>query len=137
MPNLIERKIAAYVRKNYPLKLKIVNSSKTPLYNQRCHLNAYEAVQDGRATGIIECVVIGKDNDPVTHFINITSEGNYVDFTLGRYYAGYDYLFVRTVEVDKHTDMVEVLQKAKLSLLEKVVPKWLVNSNLLNNYSFS
>ena len=82
-------------------KIEKVNSGVCR-QNFRCHLNSvHDALNEGHEK-IVMCFYIQKeeyfsDPYPSVHFINIDSDGNYIDNTLGRWSEAYDYYFIRFI----------------------------------------
>lgn len=71
---------------------------------------------------MVEVVVI--DSDKATaHYINMQSDGTYVDYTLGWHWSGADYRFVRYVPFTEWPNITTQLEKLKAELC-KSVAKW-------------
>lgn len=134
MANFIEKLLAKHVKKTYPKLLTITPNNEMALYNYRCHLNAVEACNLGKAVGIIECVVMASDNDPITHFINIKEDGTYVDYSLGRLESKLPYHFVRTVDPSEFNNPTKMIKQAKLRIVDAVIPKWITRLGILPKY---
>lgn len=135
MPTFLEKKLAKYVKKTYPKLLKVSTNDEMALFNCRSHLNAIEAYNLGKAVGIIECVVMVNEGDPMAHFINIRKDGSYVDYSLGRAALALPYHFVRTVDPSEFSDPVKMLKTAKSRIVDAVVPKFLTKLGIIDKYS--
>jgi len=98
-----------------------------PLINGGCHHNAVHAVKKGDAVAVVECLII-KKNDITAHYINMDSDGDFIDFTLGWGWAGSDYRFIRFLNESEYGSIHEslILLKKKLcggrlGLMEKLL----------------
>jgi hypothetical protein len=107
--------VAAKADQKYAVKMEMDTSAGigSGLYNNSCHLNAVNAAMDGRAAGVVECIMIN-GGYATAHYINMLEDGKYKDFTLGWHYSGSDYRFVRHVpytEWHKISDCLTALKK--------------------------
>lgn len=123
---MIKEKLCRMVRdaadKKYKKKINIGFVDGAGLYNHACHLNAVNRCRDGSSVAVVECVVI--DSDKVTaHYINLQSDGTYVDYTLGWHWSGADYRFVRLVPFTEWSDITGSLSRLKAELC-KPVARW-------------
>ena len=123
--DFLRKRMAKRVRELYPLKLRITPNNEMALYNRKCHLNAIEAVNIGKATGVVECVVICDENEPILHYINIDAEGNYIDYTLGRQFLSFDYHYVRLIKETDYDNIWNIFRKAKFNLVSTVTPRFI------------
>lgn len=106
----------------YQKKIDISFIDGVGLYNHACHLNAVNRCRAGDSAAVVEVVVI--DDDSCTaHYINMQSDGRYVDYTLGWHWSGADYRFVRYVPFTEWGDITSSLNSLKKELC-KPVAKW-------------
>lgn len=120
---MIKEKLCRIVRdaadKKYTKKIDIGFINGVGLYNHSCHLNAVNRCRDGSSAAVVECVVI--DSDKATaHYINLQSDGTYVDYTLGWHWSGADYRFVRLVPFTEWSDITSSLSRLKAELCKPV-----------------
>lgn len=132
---MIKSKLCRIVRdaadKKYPKRLDMSFVDGSGLYNHACHLNAVNRARDGSSAAVVEVVVI--DDDKCTaHYINMQSDGRYVDYTLGWHWSGADYRFVRYVPFTEWPNITTQLEKLKAELC-KPVAKWQRFTMLTNN----
>lgn len=123
---MIKSKLCRIVRdaadKKYPKRLDMSFVDGSGLYNHACHLNSVNRARDGSSSAVVEVVVI--DDDKCTaHYINMQSDGQYVDYTLGWHWSGADYRFVRYVPFTEWGTITDSLRSLK-SKLCKPVAKW-------------
>lgn len=106
----------------YQKKIDISFIDGVGLYNHACHLNAVNRCRSGDSAAVVEVVVI--DDDSCTaHYINMQSDGRYVDYTLGWHWSGADYRFVRYVPFTEWGDITSSLERLKKELC-KPIAKW-------------
>lgn len=106
----------------YQKKIDISFIDGVGLYNHACHLNAVNRCRSGDSAAVVEVVVI--DDDSCTaHYINMQSDGRYVDYTLGWHWSGADYRFVRYVPFTEWGNITSSLNNLKKELC-KPVAKW-------------
>lgn len=106
----------------YQKKIDISFIDGVGLYNHACHLNAVNRCRSGDSVAVVEVVVI--DDDSCTaHYINMQSDGRYVDYTLGWHWSGADYRFVRYVPFTEWGDITSSLSNLKKELC-KPIAKW-------------
>jgi hypothetical protein len=77
---------------------KITVKSGVCRYNFRCQMNAVHDALNDDQDKIAMCFYMNNSNYPTIHFLNIDSDGNYIDNTLGRWSETYDYYLVRIIE---------------------------------------
>lgn len=123
---MIKSKLKKIIRdaadKKYTKKIDMSFVDGTGLYNHACHLNAVNRARDGSSCAVVEVVVID-DKSVIAHYINMQSEGSYVDYTLGWHWSGADYRFVRFVPFTEWSDITGSLSRLKADLC-KPVAKW-------------
>ncbi len=78
----------------------ITNPSDTILFNSACHLNSVNQVKQGKAVAVAEVILIDNNPHPVVHYINLNSQGEYYDITLGWHWSSCDYRLVRIIPAD-------------------------------------
>lgn len=87
------------------------------LFNQRCHLNSVQKVREGRASKVLLCFTIDKeDNSQCVHFINQTKDGKYIDNTWGWLYEQTDYYLIREINKSEYDKIWDVLNNTKRTL---------------------
>lgn len=81
---MIKTKLKKIIRdtadKRYIKKIDISFIDGTGLYNHACHLNAVNKARDGSSCAVVDVVVID-DKSVTAHYINMQSDGAYVDYT--------------------------------------------------------
>lgn len=111
--NKIKLKIRNQCDRDFTRKIDIsAPIDAMPMMNNRCQHNAVHAVKKGDAVAVVECLLIS-DTDVVAHYINLTSNGDYVDFTLGWSWAGGDYRFIRILNESEYGETNESLSALK------------------------
>lgn len=123
---MIKSKLCRIVRdaadNKYQKRLDMSFVDGAGLYNHACHLNAVNRARDGSSAAVVEVAVI--DDDKCTaHYINMQSDGRYVDYTLGWHWSGADYRFVRYVPFTEWGTITDSLSRLKSELC-KPVAKW-------------
>jgi hypothetical protein len=117
----IANKIALYVSSTYEIIDKEIMKMGKGLFNRKCHLNSVQCLKDeyNNATEVYACITLdaGCISNPVLHFINKTSEGFYVDNTLGWEYALYDYYIIKKLNEDECNHVWDSLQNIRDSLV--------------------
>lgn len=96
---LARSRTQALVRKRYtPIK---VTSGKCR-YNFRCQMNAvHEAIRRGDEKISMSIYLDALDNDtPIIHFLNVESDGTFVDNTLGEWSSQHEYFHVKYISID-------------------------------------
>lgn len=131
--DFIRKKMVKRVRELYPLKLHITPNNEMALYNRKCFMNAIEAVNLGKATGVVECVLICGENEPVLHYINMDADGNYIDYTLGRQFLSYDYHYIRSIKETDYDNIWSIFRKARFDLVCTVTPRFITKLLPINN----
>ena len=86
-----------------------------PLMNSKCQYNSLNQVRLGKAIAVAEVVMVSKGKI-TAHYINMNSQGEYYDITLGWSWAGGDYRLVRLIaadssELDSASEMLGNLKK--------------------------
>lgn len=123
---MIKNKLCKMVRdaadKKYTNKININFVDGSGLYNHACHLNAVNRARDGSSCAVVE-VVMMNDDKATAHYINMQSDGTYIDYTLGWHWSGADYRFVRYVPFTEWPDITTQLEKLKAELC-KPVARW-------------
>lgn len=89
------------------------------VYNARCHLNAVQAVKEGKAKDVYMCICTDKDSDSFVHFINKDNDGKYVDNTLGWQYEELFYYVVRKIHPTEYPNIGDILMGMKRELVFK------------------
>jgi hypothetical protein len=69
---------------------------------------------------------------PIIHFINVNSDGFYIDNTLGQWSSQYEYYFIRFINKDSFFDIYDIFTNYRKEL-RKSLP-WYVR--LFSNYDF-
>lgn len=115
----IKKKVRDAADKAYPQKIEMSWVEGAGMYNHSCHLNAVNAVRDGRACAVVECIVID-DSYATAHYINLDARGKYIDLTLGYFWAGADYRFVRLVPMTEWDSISDKLQALKDNMCKPV-----------------
>lgn len=83
-------------------------------FNYRCHLNSVQKVKESKADKVYLCMEVDRgDNFICVHFINGTSDGKYVDNTLGWRYEQIDYYIIREVDESEYHDIWNLLDNTK------------------------
>lgn len=119
----LRKKVSEKAKLDYTVKLDITApESELAMMNNRCQYNAVNAVKTGIAVAVVECVSIDKD-DCSAHYINMLSNGDYVDFTLGWAWSGSDYRFVRYVHDSEYEKIGEKLGELKANLTNGFIKK--------------
>ena len=112
--------IRQYVISNY----KKIDNDKFIMgdmpFNYKCHLNAVQNVKIGKADKVYACITIAKKDEGniVIHFINQLPDGRYQDNTWGWLYEFYDYYVVREVDPSEYSDIGEILDSIRGSLVK-------------------
>lgn len=120
--NKLKRIVRDAADKKYTNKIDISFIDGVGMYNHSCHLNAVNRVRDGSSCAVVECLIL--DSNSVTaHYINLQSDGSYVDYTLGWHWAGCDYRFVRLVPFAEWSSITDALENLKRDLCRPVA-KW-------------
>lgn len=126
LTTMIKSKLKKIIRdaadKKYTKKIDMSFIDGAGLYNHACHLNAVNRARDGSSCAVVEVVVID-DKSVIAHYINMQSDGTYVDYTLGWHWSGADYRFVRYVPFTEWSDIAGSLSRLKAELC-KPVAKW-------------
>jgi len=128
----IKKKVRDAADKAFPQKMEMSWVDGAGMYNHACHLNAVNAVRDGRACAVVECVVLD-DAYATAHYINLDSRGKYIDLTLGYFWAGADYRFVRLVPMTEWGSISDKLNELKARLCKPVKSamwSWYSNNEL-------
>lgn len=88
-------------------------------YNYKCHLNAVQKVKEGKATKVILCVAIDKNDYKriVVHFINQLKNGKYQDNTWGWVYEDYNYYMVKEVDSTEFNRIGDLLNGLRDTLI--------------------
>jgi hypothetical protein len=132
---MIKNKLCKTMRdaadKKYTKRIDINFVDGSGLYNHACHLNAVNKARDGSSCAVVEVVMIN-DDKATAHYINMQSDGAYVDYTLGWHWSGADYRFVRFVPFTEWPNITTKLEKLKAELC-KPVAKWQRFTMLTNN----
>jgi hypothetical protein len=116
-------KVLNRIRQHVMINYKKIDTNNFILgeipYNYRCHLNAVQKVEEGKADKVYVCITINKnDNTDITaHFINQLSNGKYVDHTWGWLYKWYDYYLIREIDKSEFNNIGEILESLKESLV--------------------
>ena len=126
--NKIRAEMVKHSSLAYPKKMDIKEQYDfMPLINNGCHFNAVHAVKKGDAVAVVECIVIS-DDSITAHYINMDSNGDFIDFTLGWSWSGGDYRFIRYLnesEYDSIDNAVGTLKKklcdGRLGVAEKLL----------------
>ena len=83
---MIKNKLCKTIRdaadKKYTKRIDISFIDGVGLYNHACHLNAVNRARDGSSCAVVE-VVMMNDDKATAHYINMQSDGTYIDYTLG------------------------------------------------------
>jgi len=74
------------------------------LWNQKCHQNSVQALQEGTATKVILCIA-REGMNVFVHYINQTEDGKYVDNTLGWQYKEFEYYFIREIREEEYMEL--------------------------------
>ncbi len=119
MKRLIRERVRDAADKAFSQKIEMSWVEGAAMYNHACHLNAVNAVRDGRACAVVECVLLD-DACATAHYINIDSRGKYIDLTLGYFWAGADYRFVRLVPMTEWDSISDKLNELKAKLCKPV-----------------
>tara|TARA_R110000782_G_scaffold71597_1_gene143582 strand:- start:1410 stop:1829 length:420 start_codon:yes stop_codon:yes gene_type:complete len=99
-------------------KIEVINvPDGMPLMNARCHFNSINQVKLGKAVAVVEAILVG-DKKATAHYINMDSNGEYYDITLGWSWAGSDYRLIRIISADNEElrDASEMLSNLKLKM---------------------
>jgi len=120
----VKRRIYDYVVANYSRMDGFAMGSG--LWNYKCHVNAVQAVKDGRATKVIACIAINESDwkEIIVHFVNQLKGGTYQDNTWGWEYDQYRYYFVKEVGEAEFSEIGLVLESLQKTLVK-------IHSNLL------
>lgn len=117
----IAHKVALHVSSTYEIIDKEIMKMGKGLFNLKCHLNSVQCLRDeyNNATEVYACVIVdtGSINNPILHFINKTSEGFYVDNSLGWEYTTYDYYIIKKLNEDECNLVWDSLQNIRESLV--------------------
>ena len=97
-----------------------------PMMNNSCHYNAVNQVKQRKAVAVVEVVTIVEGGSLVAHYINIDSNGDYYDITLGWSWSGCDYHLVRIISADSSElgDARRMLGNLKKKMYE-MTPKYI------------
>lgn len=88
-------------------------------YNFRCHNNAvHDALDDGEDQ--IAMVIYIDEDYPIVHFINLNSEGEYTDNTLGRWSEKMEYYLVRKIDKEDFFNIYTIFNSYRKHLRSKV-----------------
>lgn len=95
-----------YIRAHYNTLSKDKFVMGKGLFNNECHYNSVQAIEDGLASKIILCMMV-TDSGIFPHYINETKEGKYVDNTFGYLYTdvNFDYFFIRYIEEEEFSKL--------------------------------
>ena len=108
------KKIIEYVRTNYTyIDLEDMEMGNI-IYNYRCHLNAVQCVEEGKADEVYLCVYVENDY-PIVHFINKKGD-KFIDNTLGWTYKNIDYYIIRKISKDEYSKITDILVQAQRTL---------------------
>lgn len=125
-------KIIERITKYAKDECKLLNKDKFILgdsyYNYKCHLNAIQYAKKGLGDKILVCICIDENNFTYLHFINVDSNGNYVDNTLGWVYESVDYYLYTTIPIEKikyQQDIEDYFTSFRRELVDKHSNKFL------------
>lgn len=117
---LLNSKAEDYIRNTIVANMpKIKVNSGTLRYNFRCQYNAVNDALNAGEDRIAMCFIID-GNMPIIHFINVDSEGNYTDNTLGRWSETCCYYFVRYIERDSFFNIDDIFSAYRKELRAKI-----------------
>jgi hypothetical protein len=124
------QRIRTYCKSNYKqLDINDFILGDAP-FNRRCHINSVQKVKEGKATKVLLCFTIDKENNSqYVHFINQLENGKYQDNTWGWIYESTEYYFIKEVNKEEQQKVWNVLQDTKKSLLY-------LHSNWLERFLF-
>lgn len=113
----IKNEIEQAIKNGGYKKVEFVVKDQLPLLNQSCHYNATHEAKSGRAVCVVEIVASG----PVAHYINMDSNGDYYDITLGWSWSGSDCWIMRHIssENEELNDAAKMLGDFKKRLVDK------------------
>lgn len=112
----IQERIKTYCESTYERIPKREMAMGKGLFNNRCQLNAVQAIEEGLSTHVYSVVAIGGDS-VIVHYINRDKNGDYVDNTLGFEYDKYDYYIIKQIKRSEYDSMDNKLMQSKKMLL--------------------
>lgn len=109
----IQQYCISHFQKLSPEDFVIGNS---PL-NSKCHLNAVQAVKEGKASKVFSCYAFDRSNNTqCIHFINQLSDGKYQDNTWGWLHEWCDYYLIKEISSEEQQHIWDSLIDTKVSM---------------------
>lgn len=88
-------------------------------YNFRCQLNAVHDALNNNQEYVAMCFYFD-GNHPIIHFLNVDSDGNYIDNTLGRWSETFEYYLIRLIEKDSFFNIEKIFSAYRKDLKMKI-----------------
>ena len=87
--------------------------------NRKCHLNAVQAVKEGKAAKVFSCYTFDRSNNSqCIHFINQLETAKFQDNTWGWLYEWCDYYIIREIAPDEYSHIWDALENTRESIVK-------------------
>lgn len=102
-------------------------------YNHRCQMNAVHEAIEHEEDGIVACLCIDRiDEKPFVHFININSDKEYFDNTLGHWSFWNDYYYLRVIRKEDFSNICSIFDSIRDDIKQKL--PWYVSIFMDENF---
>lgn len=88
-------------------------------FNFRCQMNTVHEALNHKDDRIAMCFYID-GNYPIIHFLNVDSDGNFIDNTLGRWSERYVFYFIRFVDKTDFFNVNDIFAAYRKDLKSKL-----------------
>jgi hypothetical protein len=118
--NIFEKKSEKIIKKFIESTMpKIKVESGLCRFNLKCHMNSVHDALNNNQNKIAMCFYIDS-NQPIIHFLNIDSEGRYIDNTLGRWSEIYDYYLIKEIDSSDFFEINSIFSEYRKELKLKL-----------------
>jgi len=121
-----EQQIIRYARTHYSMIDEVLNEKG--VFNHSCHLNCVQYVKDHpERTGlkIVEVLSVDLDSLPSVHYlVHDTTNGKYLDVTLGWLTSQSEHYLIRTISPSDYSRIYNELSRSRSWWHNRFIPVW-------------